>query len=163
MWIKGKLRSNWNAAWVTSTTKGRLGLCSGSVPANTKQRSGAGQSTKAARLALRKHSQIQPHLQPLPQQKSCQQRSIFRADTAALTLGLTRTDRKDERYQPVMESQGESCTQHCQSLMETATNTIKKYCFQKSPERASQTLGFVWVAIKPILLTNFVYMENNQI
>lgn len=34
---------------------------------------------------------------------------------------------------------------------------------QKSPERASQTLGFVWVAIKPILLTNFVYMENNQI
>lgn len=73
----------------------------------------------------------------LPTEKHLQSR-----DTAALTLGLTRTDRKDERYQPVMESQGESCTQHCQSLMETATNTIKKYCFTEIPRKSFSDTGF---------------------
>lgn len=164
MWIKGKLSSNWNAAWVTSTTKGRLGLCSGSVPANTKQRSRAGQSTKAARLALRKHSQIQPHLQPLPQQKSCQQRSIFRAETQQHSLWGSQGQMGRMRGTNLSWKARERAALSTASLSWRQLQIqSRSTVLQKSPERASQTLGFVWVAIKPILLTNFVYMENNQI
>lgn len=126
----------------------------GSVPANTEQR----RSRAEHPGWLWEH---RPHLKPLSEHKSCQQRSILRVETQQCTfwgwLGQMGRMRGTNLSWKARERAGLSTASLSWGQLQIQPRAT---VLQKTPGTASQTLGFVRVAIKPILLTNFDCFSN---